>query len=358
MNLVANSLYDQISKLQNEFKVELVRPKMFRFFSILPGLRKRSFLFNTDRLLNRFLFYVLVIRKIRKKFDLFHLVDHSYSHLIHHLESDRVLVTCHDLDTFRCLLDPINFPAGRTFTKMTQLILTGFQKAERVTCVSQSTMDKILQHELIPKNKLSICLNGINPLFFKTPETKNDSKNIQLLHVGSTISRKRIDVLLKVYNEVRKKIPEVHLTRVGGNFTPEQLRLAEDLGVHESITSLEDLSEEELIKVFADATLLLQPSEAEGFGLPVVEAMAAGTPVLASDLPVLREVGGSAAEYARVADISEWAAKVVGILNEFREDSTKWNLRKKLCLAQARKFSWRKTAESFITIYREMLNAA
>jgi glycosyltransferase involved in cell wall biosynthesis len=355
MNLVADSLFAQLPHVQNEYDIELVRPKMRRFFSIIHRFRSNSSFFNADRIINRFLIYNLVIRQIRSKFALFHFMDHSYAHLAHGLNPARVLVTCHDLDTFRCVLSPSLFPAGRVFRQMTHRILSGFQKAARVTCDSQATMDDILHHNLIPQERLCICRMGVSPVFFKATSPSIANNVPQLLHVGSTIPRKGIDFLLQVYSEVRQRFPDLRLIRVGSAFTCEQAQLAEDLQVDETIIKLENISESKLAEVMAGATLLLQPSKAEGFGLPVVEAMAAGTPVLVSDLPVLREVGGDAAEYAPVAELDKWVERICCLLHEACGNPDRWELRRERCREQAGKFSWDKTAERVAGIYREML---
>ncbi len=75
-----------------------------------------------------------------------------------------------------------------------------------------------------------------------------------------------------------------------------------------------------LAAVYRRAALAFQPSDAEGFGLPVAEALACGTPVLASDIPVLREVGGAAASYAPVGDADAWSEAALALLDPTRRD--------------------------------------
>ncbi len=87
---------------------------------------------NLDRLANRFFDYPRHLRDLRSNVDLFHIVDHSYSQLVHSLPAERTVVTCHDLDTFRCLLDPACEKRPGWFRAMTARILKGFTQAAHV----------------------------------------------------------------------------------------------------------------------------------------------------------------------------------------------------------------------------------
>jgi glycosyltransferase involved in cell wall biosynthesis len=109
--------------------------------------------------------------------------------------------------------------------------------------------------------------------------------------------------------------------------------------------------------VYRRAALVLQPSSAEGFGLPVVEAMACGTAVVASDLPVLREVGGDAADYCQVGDVGAWSARVVARLDERRDDPARWEARRAAGITRASAFTWGEYARRMVGVYREVLDA-
>jgi glycosyltransferase involved in cell wall biosynthesis len=95
-------------------------------------------------------------------------------------------------------------------------------------------------------------------------------------------------------------------------------------------------------------------SEREGFGLPVLEAMACGTPVVASDLPVLREVGGASTVYCPVGDVSAWTDTVGELLLERRENADKWRGRINAALDQASQFTWNRYTLGMVKIYREV----
>src|SRR5208282_118440 len=134
-------------------------------------------------------------------FDLFHLIDHSYSQLIHALPAGRTIVTCHDLDTFRCVLEPERQPRPRWFRAMAERILSGFRKAAHVIAVSEATRDEILRLGLHPASRVTVISNGVHPSCSPLPNPEADSQlrcllpidsqgGIWLLNVGSSMPRK------------------------------------------------------------------------------------------------------------------------------------------------------------------------
>ena len=347
----------------------MIRPPFRRratLATVGPALGARR---NVDRLLNRMVDYPRALRQIvgRGEFDLFHLVDHSYGQLVPALPAGRVVVTCHDLDTFRCLLEPDREPRPRWFRAMVKRSLDGFRQAAAVACVSEATRRAVPAHDLIPEDRLHVVPNGIADGFAPHPDPSADTAAdallggppgaaVELLHVGSTIPRKRIDVLLRVFAEVRRAVPGARLIKAGGALTPEQARLADALGVADSIVPTGPVDLAVLAALYRRAALVLQPSEAEGFGLPVAEAMACGAAVLASDLEVLREVGGPAASYAPVADVPSWTTAALSLLDEDRDDPGARTSRRAAGLAQASRFRWSSHVAELIAIYRRVLS--
>lgn len=344
-------------------------PPMRPRLAHVPGVGRRGAAHNADRLLNRFWDYPREAARLARsrRFDVFHLVDHSYSQLVHALPAARTVVTCHDLDTFRCLLEPALEPRPRWFRAMTRRILTGLQKAARVVCDSEATREAILRYGLLPPDRLRVVYLAVHPECRPEPDPEADARAerllsparpdaLNLLHVGTNIARKRIDVLLKTFASVRRARPEAHLVKVGGAFTPDQTRLAAGLGLDETaFTILPFLSRSALAAVYRRSSLLLQPSDAEGFGLPVAEALACGTSVLASDIPVLREVGGEPTLYAPVGDIDAWTQATLAHLDDFRQQSPAWHARRASGLAWANRYCWPTHVSHLIDIYQSVL---
>ena len=173
---------------------------------------------------------------------------------------------------------------------------------------------------------------------------------LELLHVSSTIPRKRIDVLLEVFSAFRRRHPDARLVRVGGPLTREQQRLAERLDVDGSLVHLPFPERPLLAAVYRRASVLLLPSDREGFGLPVIESMACGTPVIASDIPALREVGGTAAIYAPPGDVSRWVDTLLRFHSEQADPAIR-EVRRAACITAAAAFDWKRYAAEMADLY-------
>ena len=366
MDLAAETIAKSLQQVAaDKFVVKLLRPVMRRRFSP-AGENGAGTGFNADRLLNRYWDYPRWLRWQRKDIALFHLADHSYSQLIHELPPERAIVTCHDLDTFRCLLYPKEEIRSLFFRSLVKRTKNGLQKAGHIVCVSEAIKAELLATGWVGPKRVSVAPNPAHPVFFqlRTKETEAEADKllgparsgaVDLLHVGSNIARKRLDVLLRIFAEIRREWPQARLIRVGGALTKEQQQLAEQLQVAEAVVTLPHLTREVLAAVYARAALTLMPSEREGFGWPVAESLATGAPVVASDLPVLREVGGAAAEYAKVADIAAWTELIRALLQEKSSRAVDWAQRKLRARERAQQFSLAAYGNNLMQIYQEIV---
>jgi len=160
-----------------------------------------------------------------------------------------------------------------------------------------------------------------------------------------------------VFAAVRNQFPEVRLVRVGGSFTDSQTLLARELGIQDAVIILPFLTRAALAAVYRRSALLLQCSEAEGFGLPLVEAMACGCPVLSSDIPALRETGGTAATYCGPGDLEAWTKAVIELLRQRKSSAHACEDRRQKGLSHASHFSWRANARQTVDVYQKVLHS-
>ncbi len=200
-----------------------------------------------------------------------------------------------------------------------------------VIAVSQATKKDLIKISSIPEDKITVIYEGVSPAFKKFDPGKVEA------------FRKRM------------KLPEEFILAIGGVGERRNLdrvkEVAKDYSLVITGQTVPWLSGNDLPLLYNAASLLLYPSFYEGFGLPVLEAMACGTPVITSNVSSLPEVGGEAAVYVNPMKTTDIAQKVKLVLND--ED-----LREKLIkkgFIQAEKFSWNKCIKETIDVYWRLL---
>jgi glycosyltransferase involved in cell wall biosynthesis len=232
------------------------------------------------------------------------------------------------------------------------------QKAAVIFYSTAEMRRRLQESSLVDTDRLVYAPYGVSPEFTPDPDELDSrvESNVGgngtpfLLHVGSCIPRKRIDVLLDIFGEVHARFPELALVQVGGAWTPAQREQIERLGIGPAVRQWRGLDRRTLAALYRQARVLLQTSEAEGFGLPLIEALACGGLVVASDIPVLHEVGGESAVYCPVADIPCWVETIGRLLCQPTRAPNRAQR-----LAQAQRFSWAHHAQTILQAYRQEL---
>ena len=340
-------------------------PRLVRRASRLPWAGRVRRVATVDRLVNRFWDYPRWLRSQTADFDLFHIVDHSYAHLAAELPAHRTVVMCHDLDAFEAALPGASrrSPLARA---MAQRLIAGVRCAARIVCGSRATRDALVDAGVVPASRVVVVPYGVHPTCSPRPDLLADAEAEalmgppdpevpEILHVGSVVARKRLDVLLDVFAAIRVRHSYARLIRVGGPLTGAQQRQAARLGLTDHIVTMPFVDRRVLAAVYRRAALVLQPSDREGFGLPVAEAMACGTPVVASLLPALCEAGGHAAVYCGVGDRQVWTDTVNALLDERARRPEMWERRRADSIHAARRFDALSHARGMLEVYRDML---
>jgi len=362
MDRVAGMLHTQLQREHaRSIEADLVCPPFARRATRLPGANGLKLASSADRFLNRFHDYPQALARILPHYDVFHIVDHSYAHLVHALPADRTVVTCHDLDAFRSVIAPEEEPRSAAFRRKTGQILDGLRDAALVTCDTAAVRDELVSRQLVDPARAIVVHLGVSDTFSTRSDHGAEEEaeravprargGIELLHVGSTAPRKRLDVLLRVCSALAERFPDVRLVRVGDPLTAEQEALVRGSALDGRYIGISRVSERVLAALYRRAALVLLPSEREGFGLPIVEALACGVPLVASDIAVLREVGGSAVEYRPVGDVAAWVKAVDALLREREGDPRAWASRRERGIARAQRFSWATFAGTLASLY-------
>jgi glycosyltransferase involved in cell wall biosynthesis len=297
------------------FELSRLQPRLPAFLRgpeggmLWPRARKVGLAFG------RYLEVPLSVARARTRFDWFHVVDHSYAHVSRVLPAGNVSVFCHDLDTFRPVL------SGGTGTlvqrKLAALALDGLRRAAVVFHSTPTVRAEILEHRLVSEDKLVSAPYGVGEEFAVQPN-EHDREISQLapfvLHVSSLIPRKNPELLLDVFARARQDLPGLKLVQIGGVFSAEQRGWLERRGLLSAVRQIARLDRRDVLAAYyRAATALVLPSSSEGFGLPVIEALACGAPVVVSDIPVFRAVAGSAAVYCPLEEPEAWRRAIFSV---------------------------------------------
>jgi alpha-1,3-rhamnosyl/mannosyltransferase len=242
--------------------------------------------------------------------------------------------------------------------KFSALLLEALYRAARIITLSRYTANQLVEHCGVPRERIRVVPAGVDPpkARMKVQERLRERAalvgegNQMVLSVGAVQTRKNI---LNVLRAVSMLPPRYKLVLAGGSgYGSEPIYdfiRAERL--ESRVIRLGYVTAQRLPFLYEAASILLFPSLGEGFGFPVLEAMAHGLPVVTSNVSSLPEVGGDAALYVDPRDPADIAQNVVRAV----EDHSLRDSMIRQGLARARDFTWRRTAEQTCDVYDEVL---
>ena len=265
------------------------------------------------------------------------------------------VMVVHDLATFKL--------KGVTHNHKSQLadmlfLKWGAQRASKIMAISESTRKDLLDLVKIPKGKIQISSAAalLSQADQKVEEPlPRDGRESFFLFVGTLEPRKNISILLQAYASLDLEIRQAHPLKLAGKpgwGDEDYPAMAEKLGIKDSVLFLGYVKDEDLRKLYRVAYLVVYPSLYEGFGLPVIEGMASGTPVITSTTSSLPEVCGKAGILVDPLDRMELCQALTRLVKE-----------PELCdrlskegYARSREFSWQKTSQVIADALRAITN--
>ena len=279
------------------------------------------------------------------------------------IRKHKTVVTVHDLTP---IIFPKQFPAGLRGSLKWQIQKYNLKNVDAIITDSYASKKDILRIVGVPETNISVAYLAADDIFKQTALTNERKKDLQkkynlpekfALYVGDVTWNKNVPMLLKAI-----KNTDIHLVMVGKSLIGEQVdqtnvwnkSLIESqklAGSNKNVQRLGFLQTEDLISLYNLATVFVFPSVYEGFGLPVIEAMQVGCPIITTKGGSLEEVGGDAALYFDGTNSNELAKAIIKVINS---ETLQENLIAK-GLKQAARFSWQKTAEQTMAVYREVI---
>lgn len=256
---------------------------------------------------------------------------HGLSHeLPFNLEKSKIpsVVTIHDL-LYKYF--PMDFPLIDRWV-YEKKFSAACSKADRIIAISEATRTDIMEHFGIQPQRIQVIYQTIHPIFRHTPVMETIS-NVRekynlpaefILYVGSIIRRKNLEVLIKALDLMppKKRLPLI-IVGNGKIYLDYIEQLIDDLKLHHNIIRIKNPSLDEINIFYRLASISVYPSLMEGFGLPVLESIACGTPVITTRRSSLVEAGGKVAYYIDGGDEEELAALMmqkIGTKESFGEN--------------------------------------
>lgn len=306
---------------------------------------------------HRFFFYYRIQKKI-PEYDLYLIANQNLSFL----RLRPKIVFCHDI------IHRV-YPRSKKYWLLSKLLYFGLKKAEFIIVPSQSTKKDLMRFYSIPEDNISVVYEGVSGERFR-PDRSVSSNIYQkyrlpplhryVLHISSETLTKNVEGLVKALSQLKQehKFANLKLLKAGNpqNQTDRKrlLKLIGQLGLQKDIIFLGYVSGGDLPELYNIAELFVFPSFYEGFGLPVLEAMACGTPVITSNTSSLPEIVGDTGITVAPKDVDALAEAMKKVLldEELRRSMISKGLER------ARMFSWRKSAKETLkickTVYRKI----
>lgn len=226
------------------------------------------------------------------------------------------------------------------------------QKSQKILTVSEATKREIIDHLRVASEKIIVTYEGVDKSLHTSQRSINNYGKY-FLYVGNAYPHKNLERLIEVFDQLKGKHNDIQLLLVGNeDFFYKKLKVTvhqKQLG--DTIKFMGKAGDTELSELYSNAVALITPSRMEGFGLPGLEAMQHGTLVLASDIPVYREIYQNAAVYFDPLDGRTMHATIRRVLDA----NEKFNKHKEKGLQLVKSFSWEKMAKETLEVYESCI---
>ena len=272
------------------------------------------------------------------------------------------IVTIHDIIH---LLFPELLPNRLAVVYARTMIRRSLTSSDRVIAVSKNTKQDLTDTFKVDADKIEVIYNGVAEVFRQQLEPSQIDRWMKrlelepgyLLFVGNPKPHKNLDRVLRAFALARERLSNDTLLVCVGGRTDSDLRirsLAESLGIGARTRFLGHVAEEALPAVYQAAALFLYPTLYEGFGLPVVEAMASRVPIVTSNTSALREIAEGYAHLVSPIDVQQIADAIVHCMTDEEHRSSLAKLGRR----RSEDFSWQAAAERTLDLYRQVLGAS
>lgn len=299
-----------------------------------------------------YLGYPFIVKKKVIENNIKHVTRQDLAFLLELIDLKKTIVTCHDI---------IPIAYYNTRNPIWKLNAKGLRKAEKIITVSEFSKKDISKYIKYPEEQIEIIPPAVDHNLYYPNRSKAALKKYRIkvtekvvLYVGAEEPRKNVQLLINSFSKLKNRIPEVKLLKVGmPNYIgvrEKLLKQIESLNLQKDVIFTGYVSESELAEIYNAVDLFVFPSLYEGFGMPPLEAMACGTPVITSNTSSLPEVVGDAAIVVNPHDADKLVEEMYQLLTD---DGLKKEMIRK-GLKRSKMFNWDESARKTLRVYKEL----
>lgn len=320
----------------------------------VPLIKSNNMLGTVGRI-ERYIRYPIVLPK---GYDLYHVLDHGYAHLINFRKNSKWILTCHDL---------IPYISNRSYAKglpkvrrplFSEYSMSSYKKYDRIIAISQSTKSDLIKYCRVNPEKINVIYYGISDkykLFNEKDRLRCKSKYGYIDRWNILICGfqhyKNHETCIAVVNRLATKFgKDIALIRIGPktkNWESLKFKISEKIAIKEH----QDLDEDEMVEIYNGVDCVLFPSWYEGFGWPPVEAMKCGTPAIVSNVASLPEAVGTGGLKFAPDDV----IGMMEAINHLMIDTDYYEKIRNYGLTHSANFDWKKNASETLSLYRDLL---
>ncbi len=286
-------------------------------------------------------------KKIRQaQFDIFHPTGYD-PYFLNAIGDNPFVLTIHDMTHE---MYPQYFSPADSTARNKRILA---QKATRIIAISEYTKEKIVELLHIDPAKIDVIYHGIDKRPLGVGKVKGVPEKY-ILYVGERRRYKNFGLVAEAFAELSKAFPDYGLVLTGRKLSSSERHLFHTLGISDKVHVCSDISDEDLDRLYHNATMFVYPSLCEGFGIPILEAFAQDCPVVLSDASCFPEVGGDACEYFAPDSVDS----LLHAMRRIIETDSYRNMLVEKGRERLKLFTWSETARKTEETYRKAISLA
>ena len=298
--------------------------------------------------------YIHEIKKELKNENIKHITSQELAYTLKSLKNYKTVLTCFDLI-------PWVYDNDRSYIWKENM--RWMPTADRIITISEFSKAEIFKYLNYPLENIDIVYPAVDHSLYHPTNSKEilkqfniSDKDMVILYVGSETPRQNVPDLIMAFNKLKEQLPNVKLVKIGESQSSDArqnlLKLIKNHDLNDDVIFVGYVAESEMPEWYSAADLLVYPCEYAGFGLPPLEAMACGTPVITSNTTSLPEVVGKAGIMLDPHDNERLADEMYRVLNSQKLS----NNMTKIGLERAKIFDWELSAQQTMEVYRKIEN--